>query len=122
MSAIFWWLKVKSESEVAQWCLTLCNPMEPTRLLHQWNFPGNSTGVGCHFLLQGNFPTQGLNPSRLHCRQTLYHLSHRGSPLVAEIINKTQFLPLNYSQLTKKLHKNIQLQWLMRRVLTEICE
>ena len=26
-----------------------------------WNFPGKSTGVGCHFLLQGIFPTQGLN-------------------------------------------------------------
>ena len=24
------------------------------RLLHPWNFPGKSTGVGCHFLLQGN--------------------------------------------------------------------
>ena len=28
----------------------------------------------------GIFPTQGLNPSLLHCRQTLYHLSHLGSP------------------------------------------
>ena len=26
-----------------------------------WNFPGKNTGVGCHFLLQGIFPTQGLN-------------------------------------------------------------
>ena len=30
-------------------------------------FPGKSTGVGCHFLLQGIFPTQGLNPGLLHC-------------------------------------------------------
>ena len=30
--------------------------------LSPWNFPGKSTGVGCHFLLQGIFPTQGLNP------------------------------------------------------------
>ena len=36
--------------------------------------------MGCHFLLQGIFPTQGLNTSLPHCRQTLYHLSHRGSP------------------------------------------
>ena len=28
----------------------------PTRLLHPWNFPGNSTGVGCHFLLQKKLP------------------------------------------------------------------
>ena len=46
-----------------------------------WNFPGKSTGVGCHFLLQGIFPTQGSNPDLPHCRQTLYHLSHQGSPL-----------------------------------------
>ena len=30
-----------------------------------------STGVGCHFLLQGIFPIQGLNPGLPHCRQTL---------------------------------------------------
>ena len=51
----------------------------PTRLLRPWNFPDKSTGVGCHFLLQGIFPTQGSNPGLLHCRQTLYHLSHQGS-------------------------------------------
>ena len=34
--------------------------------------PGNNTGVGCHFLLQGVFLTQELNPSLLHCRQILY--------------------------------------------------
>ena len=32
-----------------------------------------------HFLLQGIFLTQGLNPGLLHCRQTLYHLSEQGS-------------------------------------------
>ena len=53
---------------------------EPTRLLHPWDFPGKSTGVGCHFLLQEIFLTQGLNPGLPHCRQTLYHLSHQGSP------------------------------------------
>ena len=44
--------------------------------LGPWDFPGKNTGVGCHFLLQGIFPTQGSNPSLLHCRQMLYHLSH----------------------------------------------
>ena len=42
---------MKSESEVAQSCLTLCDPMD-TRLLRPWDFLGKSTGVGCHFLLQ----------------------------------------------------------------------
>ena len=37
---------------------------------------GKNTGVGCHFLLQGIFLTQGSNPGLLHCRQILYHLSH----------------------------------------------
>ena len=71
-------MKVESESEIAQSFLTLCDPMD-TRLLRPWDFLGKSTGVGCHFLLQGIFLTQGLNPGLPHCRQTLYHLSHQGS-------------------------------------------
>ena len=46
------------------------------RLLCPWGFPSKNTGVGCHFLLQGIFLTQGSNPHRLHllrCRQILYH-------------------------------------------------
>ena len=39
---------------------------EPSRLLRPWDSPGKNTGVGCHALLQGTFPTQGLNP-RLLC-------------------------------------------------------
>ena len=38
----------------------------PPRLLRPWDFPHKNTGVGCHFLLQGIFPTQELNPSLLH--------------------------------------------------------
>ena len=41
---------------------------------------GKNTGVGCHALLQGIFPTQGMNPDLPHCRWILYHLSHQGSP------------------------------------------
>ena len=46
-------MKLKSESEVAQLCPTLWDPMDlqPTRLLCPWDFPGKSTGVGCHCLL-----------------------------------------------------------------------
>ena len=51
-----------------------------TKLLHPRDFQGKNTGVGCHFLLQGIFPTQGSNPGLLHCRQRLYLLSHQGSP------------------------------------------
>ena len=72
----------ESESEVVQLCQTLCGSMDcslPGSSEHGI-FPGKSTGVGCHFLLQGIFPTHGLNPVLLHCRQTLYPLSHQGIP------------------------------------------
>ena len=38
----------------------LCDPMDcsTARLLCPWDFPGKNTGVGCHFLLQGIFPTR----------------------------------------------------------------
>ena len=56
--------------------------LQPTRLHSPWNSPGKNTGVGCHFLLQGIFPTQGLNPGLPHSRQTLYQLSHQGSLII----------------------------------------
>ena len=45
--------------------------LQPARLLCPCDFPGKTTGVGCHFLFQGIFPTQGSNPGLLHCRQIL---------------------------------------------------
>ena len=35
----------------------------PAMLLRPWDFPGKNTGVGCHFLLQGIFPTQEALPN-----------------------------------------------------------
>ena len=52
----------------------------PHGLYSPWNSPGQNTGAGSLFLLQGIFPTQGPNPSLLHCRQILYQLSCEGSP------------------------------------------
>ena len=49
----------------------------------EMDFPGKITGVGCYFLLQGIFPTQGFNLGLLHCRQMLYPLSHQGSPFIS---------------------------------------
>ena len=43
--------------------------LQPTRLLCPWDFPDKDSGVHCHFLLQGIFPTQRSNPDLLHCRQ-----------------------------------------------------
>ena len=44
---------------------------EPIRFLCTWTFPGKNIGMGCHFLLQGIFPTQGQNSHLLCllCRQ-----------------------------------------------------
>ena len=83
-------LQVPHESEDAHSCPTLCNPMEPARLPCPWDFPGKNTGVGCHFLLQEIFPTQGLNPGLLHCRQRLYHLSHQGRAQCVWILTLTR--------------------------------
>ena len=44
-----------------------------------WDSPGKNIGVDCHFLLQGIFLTQELNPDILHCRQILDQLSYKGS-------------------------------------------
>ena len=51
-----------------------------------WNSPGQNTGVGSLFLLQGIFPTQESNPGLLHCRRILYQLSHKGNPRVLQWI------------------------------------
>ena len=51
---------------------------QPSRLLRPWDSPGKNTGVGCHFLLQGIFPTQESNPSLL----CLLHWQAGSLPLV----------------------------------------
>ena len=53
-------LVTQSHLFVTPW--TVCSP----HLFHPWNFPGQNTGVGCHFLLKGIFLTQELNPCFLH--------------------------------------------------------
>ena len=65
---------------VAQLCLTLCDLTDcnPPGSSVRGDSPGKNTGMGCHDLLQGIFPTQGLNQGLLHCRC----LSHKGSPYI----------------------------------------
>ena len=56
---------------------------QPARLLCTWNFPSKSIGASCHFLLQGLYLPQGLNPrSCITCigRQIVYHWA-TGNPL-----------------------------------------
>ena len=57
--------------------------LQPVRLLCAWVFPGKNTGVSCHSLLQGIFPTQELNShllSLLHWQADSLPLSHLESP------------------------------------------
>ena len=72
-------LKSKSES-----FSVLSDSLWSHGLYIPWNSPGQNTGVGSLFLLQGIFPTQGSNPRLPHYRRILYQLSHKGSPRILE--------------------------------------
>ena len=72
---------------VAHFCLILLDPMDcslPGSSVHGDSL-GKNTGVGCHALLQGIFPTQGWNLGLPHCKQILYCLSHHGSPRILQL-------------------------------------
>ena len=65
---------------VTQSCPTLCDPIDcrqPASSVHGI-LHARIARVGCHSLLQGIFPIQGLNPHFLYRMQILYHLSHQG--------------------------------------------
>ena len=57
-------LEVKLLSRVQ--LLATARAVACTRLLRPWDFLGKRTRVGCHFLLQGIFPTHGSNPGLPH--------------------------------------------------------
>ena len=86
-------MKVKSESEVAQSCLTLSDPMDRSLIgssIHgifqarvlEWGAIAFSMRIleWCYSLLQGIFPTQRSNLGLPHCRPIFYCLSHQRSP------------------------------------------
>ena len=54
--------------------------LQPARLLCPWDSPDKNTGVGCHALLQGIFPTHGLNPCLLHWQADSLPLLPPGKP------------------------------------------
>ena len=53
--------------------------LQPTRLLCPRDFPGKNGGVGCYFLLQGTFSTNGSDP-HLQWQVDSSPLHHLGSP------------------------------------------
>ena len=80
VSNLFWFVSI-----LIAYCIIGCQlhltlwllGLQSTRLLCPWDFAGKNTGVGCHFLLQGIFPTQGSNPCLLHWQRILYHWTNR---------------------------------------------
>ena len=63
----------------------LCHPIG---LYSPWYSPGQNTGVGSHFPLQGVFPTLGSNLGLPYCGKILYQLSHQGSPVSTKLYIK----------------------------------
>ena len=62
--------------------------LEPTRLLCLWDFLGKNTGVGCHLLLQGIFPTQGSNLHLLFWQEDSLPLSHQGRAFTVCVLSR----------------------------------
>ena len=94
-------------------------------LLSPWDIPGKNTGVGCHSLLQGIFPTQGLNPGLLHCRSIPYHRGAREAQKPSRVESNCRgrkiLLPhvrigcrsLTFFLLSRKL-KSSEIPWLIK--------
>ena len=78
--------------KLLQSCPTLqFHGLYPTRLLYPWDSPGENTGMGCHALLQGIFPTQGSNPRLLSLWigwWVLYYYCHLGSHVKLYLYSK----------------------------------
>ena len=80
-----WMLQKYPCGLVTKSCPSLVTSWTVACLLCPWDFPDENTGVGCHALFQGIFPTQESNQGLLHCRQILYQLSYKGSPHIYNI-------------------------------------
>ena len=78
----------------------------PHGLYSLWDSPGQNTGVGSLFLLQGIFPTQGSNPGVQHYRQILYQLNHKGNHCI--------WYPLNPAFLGRELEIHFELFFIGR--------
>ena len=78
---IMWWFSCKIVSN--SWNPMDCSPpgyvLWDIAILCPWDSQGRNTGMGCHFLLWGIFPTQESSLGLLNCRQILYQLRYKGS-------------------------------------------
>ena len=103
ISALIIWIKISISVEGILWriqrlslifylaIVNIRNTSEIPELICPWNSPGKNTRVGCRFLLQGNLPTQGSNLGLLHCRHSLYCLSHQESPNIRNTLEIPEF-------------------------------
>ena len=79
---------------VIQSCLTLCNSMDcspPGSSVHG-DCPDKNTGVGCHTLLRGIFPTQGSNPGPPHIRKLIIRMPWPCSNKDSTLVNSSPIL------------------------------
>ena len=100
---------------VAESCPTLCDPMDcclPGSFVHG-DSPRKNTGVGCHFLLQGIFPNQGMYWGLLHCKWILYALSHEGSHILGLLLTKSLFFFFNRINLYTSIFFSTKVKTLM---------
>jgi len=75
-------LGIKAMTNVVK--VAVIDSSRPGGLWSPWNSSGRNTGVGSLSLIQGIFPTQGLNPGLPYCRRILYQLTHKRSPTILE--------------------------------------
>ena len=75
---------VMSNSFVTPWTM-------PARLLCSWDFPGENTGVGCHFLLQKVFPTQRWNSISCIGRWIPYYWATREAQCIYKTYKTSTF-------------------------------
>ena len=75
----------------------------PAMFLCPWDFPGKKTGVGCHFLLQGIFPTQGSNLHLLKRQVNSLPLMPRGR-LFLPFVCSVQFSSSSFMKSSRRSH------------------
>ena len=105
-----WWSESEGESHSIMF-----NSLWSHGLYSPWNSPGQNTGVGSCCLLQGIFPTQGLNPGLPPCRQILYQLSHQGSPRTLWVADNKEIFLAPWTQTSVRIggrHHVSQVAWL----------
>ena len=88
--------------------------LQPARLLYPWDSPSKNTGVGCHALLQGIFPTHGSNPGLPPCPRILDHLSQGSIYNInwATVLENTLFLNKHQHLVPYKAFTCLKLQLL----------